>query len=193
MIAPIAINVAAFHLALAPQGLGVAALVLAASVFLAWRHRHAFAPLLRARTAAATTGVRAVELVVGLAFVASGLAGLLGRTPPPSTAGAAVMMQGFAAAGYFMPLLALVQVAVGLSLVTRRFVGLGLVAAAPLVVQIAAYRLWVATPGMLVVAALLTAAQLWLAFAHRDLFAPLFTGGSGSGLAAVPARRAVAV
>lgn len=189
MIAPIALQATAFHLALAPQGLPVMVLVLAAGLFLAWRHRAAFAPVLRPRLAAGTAGVRAAELGLGLVFVASGLAGLLGRTPPPSTPGAAVMMQGLAAAGYFLPLLGLVQLVGGLALLTRRFVGLALLVTAPLVVQIAAYRLWVATPGMLVVAAAVVAAQVWLAFAHRALWEPLFAGRGGQSMRAVPQGR----
>jgi len=62
-----------------------------------------------------------------------------------------------------------------------------LILTAPLVVEIAAYRLWVATPGMLVVAALLVAGQVWLAFAHRALFAPFFAGRGGPSMRAVPA------
>jgi putative oxidoreductase len=192
MVAPIAVNVAAFHLALAPQGLGIAALVLATTVFLAWRHRQAFAPL--ARAAAGSGAVRAVELALGVALVASGLMGLLGRTPPPSTAGAAAMMKGLEAAGYFMPLLAAALIAVGALLVARRWVGGALVAAAPLVLQILAYRLYVATatPGMLVVGLALVAAQAWLVFAHRDLFAG-FTGSSGGRPAMMAVPRATAL
>jgi hypothetical protein len=176
--APIALHVAAFHAVLAPEGLPIVALVLAAGGLLAWRHRAAFAPALRARTAAAGGTARAVEVALGLAFVASGIAGLAGRTPPPSTAGAAVMIEGLAAAGYFLPLLGGAQVVAGALLVARRFVGLALWALAPMVVQILAYRLYVATPGMLVVGLGLLAAVAWLAFVHRELYRSFFGGGT---------------
>jgi putative oxidoreductase len=189
ILAPVIVNATAFHVALAPQGLPVMVVALAASLLLAWRHRPAFASLLRAR-AVRSHGVRAVELVMGLVLLASGLAGLLGRTPPPSTAGAAVMMEGLAAAGYFMPMLALVLIGAGALLVAGRFVGVALVIAAPLVVQILAYRLYVATPGMLVVGLALVAAQIWLALSHRELFAPLFGGPSGGRPAMVTAPQA---
>lgn len=45
LLAPVIVNIAAFHLALAPGGFGLVALVLAAEVYLAWTHREAFAPL----------------------------------------------------------------------------------------------------------------------------------------------------
>jgi putative oxidoreductase len=179
MVAPIAVNVAAFHAVLAPQGLAIAVLVVAATAFLAWHHREAFAPLLIARGERTTTGVRAAELLLGLVFTLSGLAGLLGKTPPPSTAQAEVMMRGLSAAGYFLPLLGGVQIAAGLLLVAGRYVALALVALAPLVVQILAYRLFVATPAMLPIALGLTALTLYLARA-RGLFVRFFASPAGS-------------
>jgi uncharacterized membrane protein YphA (DoxX/SURF4 family) len=47
--APILVNVVAFHAFLAPQGLAVPILLLGAELYLAWTHRAAFAPLLRAK------------------------------------------------------------------------------------------------------------------------------------------------
>ncbi len=47
VIAPVIVNIVAFHLFLAPAGLGLAAAVLAAEVYLAWTHREAFVPMLR--------------------------------------------------------------------------------------------------------------------------------------------------
>ena len=51
MLAPIVINIVAFHLFLAPSDLGLALAVLAAELTLAWNRRAAFAPMLRARAA----------------------------------------------------------------------------------------------------------------------------------------------
>jgi uncharacterized membrane protein YphA (DoxX/SURF4 family) len=50
VLAPIVINIVAFHLFLAPAGIGLALAVLAAEVYLAWAYRAAFAPMLRMRT-----------------------------------------------------------------------------------------------------------------------------------------------
>jgi uncharacterized membrane protein YphA (DoxX/SURF4 family) len=49
VLAPVVINIVAFHLFLAPSGLGLALAVLAAELTLVWNRRVAFAPMLRAR------------------------------------------------------------------------------------------------------------------------------------------------
>ena len=49
VLAPIVINIVAFHLFLAPSDLGLALALLAAELMLAWNRRAAFAPMLRAR------------------------------------------------------------------------------------------------------------------------------------------------
>ena len=59
VLAPIAINVVAFHLFLAPSGLLLSFAVLAAEIYLAWSYRAAFAPMLHARTSALTASMRA--------------------------------------------------------------------------------------------------------------------------------------
>ena len=51
VLAPIVVNIAAFHFLLAPQGALVAAFLVAAEAGLAWMHRDAFAPLFRWSTA----------------------------------------------------------------------------------------------------------------------------------------------
>lgn len=50
VLAPIVINIVAFHLFLDPSGAALSLAVLAAEVYLAWTYRAAFAPMLRART-----------------------------------------------------------------------------------------------------------------------------------------------
>lgn len=47
VLAPIVVNIAAFHFLLAPEGVPVAALLVAAEAGLAWIHRDAFVPLFR--------------------------------------------------------------------------------------------------------------------------------------------------
>ncbi|HEY2729438.1 MAG TPA: DoxX family protein [Polyangia bacterium] len=49
VLAPIVINIVGFHLFLAPSGLPLALAMLATEVYLSWRYRAAFAPMLRAR------------------------------------------------------------------------------------------------------------------------------------------------
>jgi hypothetical protein len=52
MIAPIVVNIVAFHTFLAPSGIGIAAAVLALEVYLAWTYREAYRPMLAMRTKA---------------------------------------------------------------------------------------------------------------------------------------------
>jgi uncharacterized membrane protein YphA (DoxX/SURF4 family) len=63
VLAPIIINIIAFHLFLAPSGLPVAIVVLAAELILARAYREAFAPMLRARTSPAGVPAAARERV----------------------------------------------------------------------------------------------------------------------------------
>jgi hypothetical protein len=51
LLAPLVVNILAFHVFLAPSGLGVPAVLLAIQLFLAWRYRDAYRPLLQPRTA----------------------------------------------------------------------------------------------------------------------------------------------
>ena len=53
IIAPVVINITAFHLFYAPSGLAVPVLMIAAQIYVAWQHRAAFAPVLTARQVAA--------------------------------------------------------------------------------------------------------------------------------------------
>ena len=48
LLAPVLVNIVAYHLFLAPSGLIIAFAFLAAELWLAWSYRDAFAPMLRA-------------------------------------------------------------------------------------------------------------------------------------------------
>jgi putative oxidoreductase len=50
LLAPIIVNIVAFHAFLAPAGLPIPLAVLAAELYLAWTYRAAFAPMLHLRT-----------------------------------------------------------------------------------------------------------------------------------------------
>jgi uncharacterized membrane protein YphA (DoxX/SURF4 family) len=58
LVAPIVVNIVAFHAALAPSGLPLAFLVLALELYLAWSYRKLYAPMLAARTKPATKEAR---------------------------------------------------------------------------------------------------------------------------------------
>jgi uncharacterized membrane protein YphA (DoxX/SURF4 family) len=49
VLAPIMINIVAFHAFLAPSGLGLPMVLVALHAYLAWAYRAAYAPMLRAR------------------------------------------------------------------------------------------------------------------------------------------------
>jgi len=55
LLAPVVVNIVAFHLFLAPAGLPLALVVLALELYLAWSYRDAFAPMLRTRNVERTT------------------------------------------------------------------------------------------------------------------------------------------
>jgi uncharacterized membrane protein YphA (DoxX/SURF4 family) len=50
LLAPVVVNIVAFHAFLAPDGIVIAVLHAALVAYLAWAHRKAFAPVLAART-----------------------------------------------------------------------------------------------------------------------------------------------
>lgn len=49
LLAPVLVNILAFHLFLAPTGLGLAVALVAIELYLSWVHRAAFRPMLAAR------------------------------------------------------------------------------------------------------------------------------------------------
>jgi uncharacterized membrane protein YphA (DoxX/SURF4 family) len=49
LLAPVVVNIVAFHLFLAPAGLPLPGVVLAMELYLAWTYRDAYAPMLRAK------------------------------------------------------------------------------------------------------------------------------------------------
>src|SRR5689334_23168084 len=55
LLAPVVVNIVAFHLFLAPRGLAVPLVALALGLFLAWTERAAYAALFVARRGVATT------------------------------------------------------------------------------------------------------------------------------------------
>jgi uncharacterized membrane protein YphA (DoxX/SURF4 family) len=64
LLAPVIVNIVAFHLFLAPGSFGVVAVVLASELYLAWTHRRAFAPLFaKRRTSAPVPGEPVLQTV----------------------------------------------------------------------------------------------------------------------------------
>jgi hypothetical protein len=51
LLAPVIVNIVAFHAFLAPSGMAIPLAIVVFESYLAWTHRDVFAPILRARVA----------------------------------------------------------------------------------------------------------------------------------------------
>jgi uncharacterized membrane protein YphA (DoxX/SURF4 family) len=60
LLAPVLVNILAFHLFLAPAGLAIPGVFLAAELYLAWSYRDAYAPMLRARVEPRATAAQRI-------------------------------------------------------------------------------------------------------------------------------------
>lgn len=115
----------------------------------------------------------AARLLLGLVFFVFGLNGLLHFIPmPPMAPAGGTFLGALAATGYLLPLLGITQTVAGALLLAGVFVPLALVLLAPVLINIAAFHLFLA-PGNFLVVGLALAAELYLAWTHRAAFAPL--------------------
>lgn len=116
--------------------------------------------------------VIAVRVIMGLIFfagAASYFAGMAPKELPPGDLG--VVMTGFAAWKYFMPLLKGTELVCGLLLLSGFYVPLALVVLAPIVINIFLTHAFLAPepPGM-IVAVLLVVFEIFLAWVYRANF-----------------------
>jgi hypothetical protein len=91
---------------------------------------------------------------------------------PPMTGPAGAFAGALFATGYQFPLLAATQLGTGVLLLSNRFVPLALALLAPVLVHIVTFHAFLAPQGMGLPLALL-AAEIYLAFAYREAFAPM--------------------
>ncbi len=133
----------------------------------------------------------AARTLLGLIFFVFGLNGFFQflPMPPPSPEGGA-FLGALAATGYMFPLIKGVEVVAGALLLANRAVPLALVLLAPIAVNIAAYHLFI-EPGLGMVV-LIAALMGYLAYVHREQFAPLFTS-KREGVSSVPLKTSGAV
>jgi hypothetical protein len=118
-----------------------------------------------------------VRVLLGLVFVVFGLNGFLHFLPQPELPDAAKsFFGGLAATGYMLPLLFAAQVFGG-ALLLLGLVPLGLLILAPVVVNIIAFHIFLAPDG-LPLAIVVAVLELFLAWAHREAYAPLFGLGT---------------
>src|SRR6267378_3346862 len=90
------------------------------------------------------------RILMGLAFTAFGLIGLLNLMPPPKTLppGVGEFMAGLKATRYFFPLLFGTQLLVGILLLLNRFVPLALVLIMPVLTNIILYHIFLEPAGI---------------------------------------------
>ena len=115
------------------------------------------------------------RIVLGLIFSVFGLNGFLGFLPmPPMPGPAGELLGAFVAAGYMFPLIKGTEVAVGLLLLSGRFVPLALTVLAPVTLNIVAFHLFLAPAG-LIMPLMIVALHVGLAYAYRDAFRGLLS------------------
>jgi putative oxidoreductase len=116
-----------------------------------------------------------VRTLMGLLFLFASIVVLFNLVPQPELTGnVKVFMDGVKATGYLMPLIKITELVCGIAFVTGYFVPLASVVIAPIIVNIFFFHTFVDTSG-LPVSIFLVAANLFLAYAHRDKFKPLLT------------------
>ena len=122
-----------------------------------------------------STGIVAARVLLGLVFLGFGLNGLLHLFPlPPAQGAAEVFIKGLIASQYFFPLLFVIYVLTGTSLLIGRFVPLALTVLAPVIVNVALMHLFVpSSRAEIALAALVTVLEIFLAWSYRAAFRPL--------------------
>jgi len=112
------------------------------------------------------------RVLLGTIFFVFGLNGFLHFIPqPPMPEGAGAFIGGLAGAGYFFPLLKGTEVLASVALLSNRYVPLALTVLAPITLNILLFHLVLApAPALPLV---MIAAQLFLAWMHREAFAPV--------------------
>lgn len=116
------------------------------------------------------------RILLGLVFFVSGLDGFLHFLPQPTeppSPDAMSFAMALIKSGYLFPLIKGTEVAVGVLLLANRLVPLALVVIAPVIVNIFAFHAFLAPDG-LVLASVIVALELYLAWVHRAAYRPLF-------------------
>jgi uncharacterized membrane protein YphA (DoxX/SURF4 family) len=115
------------------------------------------------------------RVLLGLIFFVFGLNGFLNFIPPPKEPMAEAVTAFVSAlvnTGYMLRLIAGTQLLSGVLLLANRFVPLALAFLAPVIVNIVAIHLFL-EPSGLVIALVVLALELYLAWAYRNAFRPM--------------------
>jgi len=117
----------------------------------------------------------AARLFLGTVFTVFGFNfffHFLPMPPPPPGGAVGTFFAGVMATGYLMQLVHAVEIGAGILLLANRFVPLALTLLAPIIVNIVGFHLFVAHSGLAIPAVVL-AGELFLAWTHRAVFAPM--------------------
>jgi uncharacterized membrane protein YphA (DoxX/SURF4 family) len=113
------------------------------------------------------------RILLGFVFFAGGLAYFL--LPPPDSPmpeGATAFMGAMMKTGYLMQLLKVTETLAGALLLLNRFVPLALAMLAPVIVNITAFLAFLMPSGV-ILAVVLVAIELYLAWSYRSAFRPM--------------------
>lgn len=112
---------------------------------------------------------------MGLLFIFASVVVLFNLVPPPpeQPERVRIFMEGVNATGYLLPLIKITELVCGIAFVSGRFVALASVVIAPVIVNIFLFHLLVDRSG-LPVAVFLVLANLFVAYANREKYVPLF-------------------
>jgi hypothetical protein len=129
------------------------------------------------RSLARRLGPAVARYLLGVPLCVFGLNAFLNFIPQPEAPlpeKAAAFAGALAASGYMMPLIGLTLLVVGVLLTLNRWVPLALVLFAPFIVNSVAFHVFLEPTG-LVPAGVFLALELYLAWAYRAAWRPLFT------------------
>jgi uncharacterized membrane protein YphA (DoxX/SURF4 family) len=115
-----------------------------------------------------------VRTLLGLLFLFASVVVLFNLVPQPELTGRVkIFNDGLAASGYLVTLLKVTELLCSLALLSGRFVPLALVVLAPIIVNILFFHSFLAPEG-LPVAIFAFLSAIFLAWAYRKSYAPLF-------------------
>lgn len=122
--------------------------------------------------------ITVVRILLGLVFFVFGLNGFLHFMPnPPPLPAAGEFFVALIKSGFMLPLIFGAQVIGGALLLIGVAVPFALVILAPIIVSILGFHFFLSpVPQQIVIALVVTALELILAWYHRAAFAPLFRG-----------------
>jgi hypothetical protein len=121
------------------------------------------------------------RVVLGLVFFVFGLNGFLGFLPQPPLEGpAGAFLGALGATGYMFPLIKGTEVVAGALLLANRFVPLALAILAPVIVNIVLVHALLAPEGV-VIAVIILALELYLAWSYRSAFRPMLAARTTPG------------